>query len=121
MQDIELRIPVGLIASRIQRIDASTTEHAGAELAMELHDVVACYRQRRAGRPSFKSYAESEETDVVETILRTAVDVWPADKDAAANESAWLAQRMIAVGGHELYDRYLGSATRSTAPISRMF
>jgi hypothetical protein len=107
MQDIELRIPVGLTASRIQRIDGSTTERAAQARAMELHDIVACYRQRCAVRPSCKSYAEYEETDVVETILRSAVDVWPADKDAAAIESVWLAERMIAVVGRELYDRYL--------------
>jgi hypothetical protein len=40
-------------------------------------------------------------------ILQTAVDVWPSDKDAAAGESMWLAERFMAVDGDELYERYL--------------
>jgi hypothetical protein len=40
-------------------------------------------------------------------ILRAAVDIWPLDKDAAAGESMWLAERLAAVDGDELYDRYL--------------
>ena len=51
--------------------------------------------------------AASEETDVIETILRTAVDVWPRDEGAVGSESVWLAERFMAVDGDELYDRYL--------------
>jgi hypothetical protein len=40
-------------------------------------------------------------------MLRTAVDMWPADKDAAARESMWVTERFMAVDGDELYDRYL--------------
>jgi hypothetical protein len=42
-----------------------------------------------------------------ETILRTAIDVWPSDKDAAAVERIWLFERFDAVDGDELYDCYL--------------
>jgi hypothetical protein len=58
-------------------------------------------------RPPCEAYTASEETDVVETILRTAVDVWPLDEGAGAAESVWLYERLEAVDGDELYDRYL--------------
>ena len=79
MQDIELRIPVELTAARIQR-HAAISEEAALQMAIELHGIVATYRQLFALRPPCDHYAESEETDVVETILRIAVDVWPWTK-----------------------------------------
>ena len=106
MQDIELRIPVELTASRIER-RASISAEAANQLAIELHAIVADYRQLFALRPPCDHYAPSEETDVVETILRTAVDVWPLDKDAAASESMWLAACFSTVDGDELYERFL--------------
>jgi hypothetical protein len=106
MQDIELRIPVELTASRIQR-RASISEEAAHQMAIELHRLVADYRQLFALRPPCEACTASEETDVVETILRTAVDVWPLDEDASAAESMWLAERFSAVDGDEFYDRYL--------------
>ena len=51
--------------------------------------------------------AIDEASDVVETLLRTAVDTWPADGGEAANESIWLMERLTTVGGEELYLRYL--------------
>jgi hypothetical protein len=106
MQDIELRIPVELTASRIEG-HAQISAEAANQLAIELHAIVADYRQLFALRPPCDHYAEFEETDVVETILRTAVDVWPSDEDAAADESMWLFERFSAVDGDELYERYL--------------
>jgi hypothetical protein len=106
VQDIELKIPVELTVSRIQR-RASISADAAHQMATELHEIAAGYRQLFALRPPCDAYAESEETDVVETILRTAVDVWPLDKDAAASESMWPAERFSAVDGDELYERYL--------------
>jgi hypothetical protein len=107
MPDIELRIPVELTASRIERRGSISAE-AADQLAIELHGIVADYRQLFALRPPpCDAYAESEETDVVETILRTAVDVWSSDKDEVAAESIWLFERFNAVDGDELYDRYL--------------
>ena len=105
MQDIELKIPVELTASRIER-RVSISVEAAHQLAVELHDIAAGYRQLFALRPP-GDYAPSEETDVVETILRTAVDVWPSDRQAAVNESVWLFMRFDAVDGDELYERYL--------------
>ena len=106
MQDIELRIPVELTASRIEG-HAQISAEAANQLAIELHAIVAHYRQLFALRPPCDAYAKSEEIDVVETILRTAVDVWPSDADEVASESMWLAEMFMAVDGDELYERYL--------------
>jgi hypothetical protein len=106
MQDIDLKIPVELTALRIEGHSQISAEAAN-QLAIELHGIVAAYRQLFALRPPCDYYAEFEETDVVETILRTAVDVWPSDEDAAADESMWLFERFSAVDGDELYERYL--------------
>jgi hypothetical protein len=72
-----------------------------------LHAIIAAYRQLFAVRPPCESFVDNEETDVVETILRTAVDVWPLDGDEIAHESVWLFERFSAVDGDELYERYL--------------
>jgi hypothetical protein len=106
MQDIELRIPVELTASRIQGRGSITAE-AAHQVAIELHDIVTVYRQLFALRPPCNYYAGYEETDVVETILRTAVDLWPLDGDEIVVESVWLFERFSAVDGDELYERYL--------------
>jgi hypothetical protein len=106
MHDIELRIPVELTASRIER-RASISAEAANQLAIELHAIVGDYRQLFALRPPSDHYGLSEETDVIETILRTAVDVWPSDKGAAAVESMWLAGSLSAIDGDDLYERFL--------------
>jgi hypothetical protein len=106
MQDIELRIPVELTAMRIQG-RASISAEAAHQLAIELRSIVAAYRQLFTLRPPCGNYVENEETDVVETILRTAVDLWPLDGDEIAHESVWLFERFSAVNGDELYERYL--------------
>ena len=106
MQDIELRIPVELTASRIQG-HAQISAEAAREMAIELHGIVAAYRQLFAVRPPCDCFVDNEETDVVETILRTAVDVLPLDGDVRMRESAWLYERFVEVDGDELYDRYL--------------
>ena len=106
MQDIELRIPVELTAMRIQGHARISAEAAHA-LAIELHGIVGAYRQLFAVRPPCDSFVDNEETDVVETILRTAVDVWPLDDDEIVVESIWLFERFSAVDDDELYERYL--------------
>ena len=106
MLDIELKIPVELTAMRIQG-HASVSAEAAHQLAIELHEIVAAYRQLFAVRPPCDSFVDNEETDVVETVLRTAVDVLPLDGDVRGRESAWLYERFSAVDGDELYERYL--------------
>jgi hypothetical protein len=106
MQDIKLTIPIGLTASRMKGM-ALCSEEAAHEMAAELHSIAADYRQLYALRPPCERFGEFEETDVVETILRTAVDVLPRDGDVRAREDVWLYERFLAVDGDELYDRYL--------------
>jgi hypothetical protein len=88
MQDIELRIPVELTASRI-RGHAQISAEAAHRMAIELHAIMAAYRQLFAVRPPCESFVDNEDTDVVETILRTAVDVWPFHGDDT-KASGWL-------------------------------
>jgi hypothetical protein len=106
MQEIELRIPVELTALRIEGHSQISAETAN-QLAIELHAIVADYRQLFALRPPCEHYEPCEEADMVETILRTAIDIWPSDEDAAAHESIWLFERFDAVDGDELYERFL--------------
>ena len=106
MLDIELKIPVELTAMRIQG-HASVSAATAHQLAIELHGIVGAYRQLFAERPPCGCFVDNEETDVVETMLRTAVDVLPLDGDVRGRESAWLYERFSAVGGDELYERYL--------------
>ena len=106
MQNIELKIPVELTTMRIQG-HSSVSAATAHQLAIELHEIVAAYRQLFAVRPPRGCFVDNEETDVVETILRTAVDVLPLDGDVRMTESAWLYERFSAVEGDELYERYL--------------
>jgi hypothetical protein len=106
MQDIELRIPIELTTSRIQG-HARISAEAARQLAIELHEIVAAYRQLFAARLPCGCFVDNEEADVVETILRTAVDVLPRDGDVRCRESEWLYERFAEVDGDELYERYL--------------
>ena len=106
MRDIELRIPLELTASRIQG-HAQISAEAAHRMAIELHAIIAAYRQLFEVRPPCESFVKNEDTDVVETILRSAVDVMPRDGDVRMRESAWLYERFSAVDGDELYERYL--------------
>jgi hypothetical protein len=113
---IKLTIPIGLIASRIQRVNPSIDDEAAEVLAAELCDLVAWVRKFCRVRPLVSgAYAASETTDIVETVLRTAFHVWPSDPDGnarrsrvAANEAIWLAERFMKIdAGDGLYDRYI--------------
>jgi hypothetical protein len=90
MQDIELRIPVELTASPIQG-HAQISAEVARQMAIELHGIITAYRQLFAVRPPCESFVDNEETDVVETILRTAVDVWPwTETRLFTKASGWL-------------------------------
>jgi hypothetical protein len=82
----------------------SLTAH---QMAIELHGIVRAYRQLFVVRPPCGCFVDNEETDLVETILRTAIDVLPRDGDERCRESEWLYERFSAVDGDELYERYL--------------
>jgi hypothetical protein len=72
MEDIALGIPVELTTAQIQRANLSLTEDAAYEVAVELHNLVVSVRKLYSVRPTCESYAESEETDLVDTMLRNA-------------------------------------------------
>jgi hypothetical protein len=108
MSNIELSIPADLTAAQIIRASPSIDEEAAQKLAAELHDIAACMQKAFALRPSDLPI---EESDAVQTMLRTAVGFWPADKDAAANESMWVMEQITRaeeiMGANDLYERYL--------------
>jgi hypothetical protein len=108
MPDIELSIPVGLTTSQIIRVNPSIDEETTKELTDELHDIVACMQKAFALQPPGLPI---EESDIVQTILRTAVGFWPGDKDAAECESAWVTELISRAeqltGVKDLYHRYL--------------
>ena len=110
--DIELRIPAGLTAAQIQRVNADIGDDDAQALAVELHAIIAAYRQLFSVRPPDEAEALSEEADMIATIWRTAMDMWPKDNGVSANESVWLMERLTAVGGDELYERYLRLSDR---------
>jgi hypothetical protein len=103
MNDIELKIPLALTEARIIR----RGNVGGAEaydLALELHAIVAAYRQLYAVRPACeRNYpaGDIEEADVIETILRTVIG------ETTESEIDWLYERLEAVDGEELYERFV--------------
>lgn len=108
MSNIELSIPADLTAAQIIRASPSIDEEAAQKLAAELHDIAACMQKAFALQPSDLPI---EDSDAVQTMLRTAVGFWPADKDAWANESVWVMEQITRaeeiMGANDLYERYL--------------
>ena len=108
MSNIELSISADLTAAEIIRANESIDDKTAEELAATLHDIVACVKKAFALRPPDLPLHES---DVVQTVLRTAVGFWPADWGAAANESVWVMEQLTDVeqltGAKDLYKSYL--------------
>jgi hypothetical protein len=108
MSNIELSIPDDLTAAQIIRASPSINEEAAQKLAAELHDIVACMQKAFALQPP---NLPIEESDAIQTVLRTAVGIWPADMHAAADESMWVAEQITRAeeitGANDLYKRYL--------------
>jgi hypothetical protein len=108
MSNIELSIPADLTAAQILRANESIDEEAAQKLAAALHDIAACMQKAFALQPSDLPI---EDSDAVQTMLRTAVGFWPADKDAWANESVWVMEQITRaeeiMGANDLYERYL--------------
>ena len=118
MRDIALTIPFELIKAMICRC-GQVQEMEAYELAIELCDITTAYRALFAVRPECeRNYpaADIEESDVVFTILRTAVGLWPTAECETAHdggdESVWLFERFDAVDGDQLYERYLRLADK---------
>jgi hypothetical protein len=105
---ITITIPLGLTASRIERANPSIDKATAQVLALELHELVGLVRKSCHVRPLGGDYAASEVTDLAETVYRTALNVWPADRHAGDLESIWIAERFIVIDAEDgLYDRYL--------------
>jgi hypothetical protein len=108
MPSIQLTIPADLTTAQIRRVNPSINEETAQELAAELHDIVACVQRYFAAPPcNWPFPAALVESDVIQTVLRTAVDFWPSDQSAAAGESVWVMEMLDSAGGDELYLRYL--------------
>ena len=112
MSNIELSIPADLTAAQIRRANPEINEETAQELAGELHDMVGCIQRSCAARSCEESSIAFEEIDVIETLLRTAVGIWPSDSGAVANESIWMMEMLRLAGGHELYLRYMRLSDR---------
>jgi hypothetical protein len=111
MPNSEVSSSADLTAARIRRVNRSVNKETARELAAELHDIIArvkSFYSQPCGGPT----ADFEESDVIQTLLRTAVNFWPSDDAAAASESIWLMERLTFVGGHELYLRYMRLSDR---------
>jgi hypothetical protein len=105
MPNIELSAPVDMMAARIRRVNRWIKKEMAGELAAEVHDIIACV-QRSYSAGLRRGSLDAEEIDVVQTVLRTVVDIWPSEKEDAADERAWLMERLTAIDD-ELYRRYL--------------
>ena len=105
MSIVELSIPADLTGARFRRVNPSMNEGTARELAAELHDIIACVQRHCAAQP--RPYPAFEESDVIQTLVRTVIDFSTSDKDAAANEGEWLMDVLSYLGGHELYLRYM--------------
>ena len=110
MSIVELNIPADLTGARFRRVNPSINEGTTRELAAELHDIIACVQRHCAAQP--KPYPAFEETDVIQTLVRTVVDFSTSDKDAAAHEGEWLMEMLTLLGGQELYLRYMRLSDR---------
>ena len=117
-QGVEITIPVGLTAARIQRANPEIDEKAADDLAVELHEIVGWVRKFYTVVPAIERVAASEEVDLVDTMMRAAVDVWPADPGAAANEGIWVFERLDSVDAVELYERYLALCCRISPELA---
>lgn len=106
-KNVEISIPVGLTSARIARANPALSEETADALAVELHEIVALARCFYSVHPDPNGSALSEETDLVLTLLDTAVNVWPSNSGAAANESVWIMERLANLGADEPYTRYL--------------
>ena len=121
MREIELVIPLELTASRMRRVNASIDADGSNALALELHRIVETYRQLYSVRPVCEDYAEFEEADVVETILRYALGITPEKPDVASEESGWLAEAFVEWTVMSFTTAICNCATKSVAATSKIY
>lgn len=109
MTGIEIKIPVGLTAAQIQRVNPAIDAAEAEALASELHAIIAAYRRLFSVRaPGDPGEHASEEADMVLTLWRTAMGIDPRDFSVASEEGVWVMDRLEEVGDDEtLYRRWL--------------
>ena len=73
-KSVGIVIPVGLTAARIQRANPAIGEDAAKALAAELHEIVGLLHKFYSVHPNPDESAMDEEADVVDTVMRTAVN-----------------------------------------------
>jgi hypothetical protein len=96
-----------LIAAQIRRANPSIDREAAQKLSAELRDLIDRVRTYCGAHPCDTPIGPLEESDVIETLLRTSVGFWPSDEAEAASESIWIMERLVNAGGDELYLRYM--------------
>ena len=102
MPNVALSRPADLTAARIRRANPSINEETAREDAAIVYDIIA-YVQQAYAIP----YAEwgGEESDTIETILRTVAGVWSRGDSEWIMEQLTCAERLL--GRDDLYKGYL--------------
>jgi hypothetical protein len=111
--DITIVITPALTKARIIRRMASTLgepidESLAQELASDLHELVADFRQAYRAQPPRPRDADVEaieEADVVDAILRNAVGLVPEDGETAMQDACWVDEQLIGLA--DLYERFV--------------
>jgi hypothetical protein len=124
MTDITITVPIGFTVADIARANQSLSDSEWRELAHELHAIIAAVRASYIARPPSRTELVArlpnedtnlphadllafEEADLIESLRRTVVGIWPADDRETANLSVWLMERLTDLGNDSLYVRYL--------------
>jgi hypothetical protein len=77
MSSVEFSIPADLTGARFRRVNPSMNEGTARELAAELQDIIVCVQRHCAAQP--RPYLAFEESDVIQTLVRTVVDFSTSD------------------------------------------
>jgi len=105
MPNVELSAPVDFMAARIRRVNRRINKERAGELAAEVYDIIACVQ--RSYCPGLRrGSADIEAIHVIQSLLRTVVNIWPTDEEDAVNESVWLMLSLTDIDD-ELYRRYM--------------
>ena len=104
---------IDLTATRIRRAARRTLgpaidEEIAREDAAVVHDIIACVRRAYAIQSTDWC---GDESDTIETILRTVAGVSPEDYDDACNEGEWMMWQLTRTeqltGERDIYRRWL--------------
>ena len=106
---IEITIPVGLTAAKIQQVNPAIDAAEADALASELHAIIGAYRRLFSVRaPGDQGEHASEEDDMVLTLWRMAMGIDLRDFKVASEQGVWVMVRLEKVGDDDtLYRRWL--------------